>query len=71
MSDRARNLGLLALLMACSGCGGTSNSLPSNANTAEYAKQSNDEMNRMYGAPKPDTSAPTNASDMMKNMYNK
>jgi hypothetical protein len=69
MLHRSRNLGLIALLVGCGGCGESSNSPPANANTAEYAQKSNDEMNKMYGPPKADNSKPVNPSDMMRNMY--
>jgi hypothetical protein len=70
MIHRSRNLALIALVAACAGCGG-GNSPPADANTAEYAQKSNEEMKKMYGVPKADNSRAANASDMMRNMYNR
>lgn len=69
MIRRSRELGLAALLVACSGCGG--NSTPVNVGNAENPTKANEEMAKMYGPPKAGNSQPINAADQMRNMYNK
>ncbi len=61
-------LALLGLLVASPGCGGdNSNSVPANASSVDYAKESQDKMAGMYGAPKPEKFKSNNASDLMRN----
>ncbi len=70
MNHRSWALGVAALLIACAGCGG-GNSPSTSINNQESPTKANDEMLKMYGAPKAETSQSTNAADEMRNMYNK
>lgn len=67
MTRTFATLALLGLLVASPGCGDKSNSVPANASSVDYAKQSQDKMAEMYGAPKPEKFKSNNASDLMRN----